>query len=49
MSDLTTARISDLSHDARGVAEIDGRTMFVAGALPGESVRVDIDTTITVA
>ena len=42
MSTLTTARISDLSHDARGVAEIDGRTVFVAGALPGESVSVEL-------
>jgi len=41
-ANLTTARISDLSHDARGVAEIDGRTMFVAGALPGESVSVEL-------
>ena len=42
MPELTTTRISNLSHDARGVAEIDGRTMFVAGALPGESVSVQL-------
>ena len=42
MTELTTAHISDLSHDARGIAEIDGRTVFVAGALPGESVGVEI-------
>lgn len=36
-SDLT---IEDLSHDGRGVARHEGKTVFVAGALPGEKVQV---------
>ncbi|HKE49464.1 MAG TPA: 23S rRNA (uracil(1939)-C(5))-methyltransferase RlmD [Rhodanobacteraceae bacterium] len=32
--------ITDLTHDGRGVAHLDGKAVFVAGALPGERVRV---------
>lgn len=36
--ELLTADVIDLTHDARGVAEVDGRRIFVAGALPAERV-----------
>ena len=37
---LKDADIADLSHDGRGVARIEGKAVFVAGALPGEQVRL---------
>ncbi len=41
-SSLAVTDITDLSHDARGVADLDGRTVFVSGALPGEKVSVEL-------
>lgn len=40
VSALDDVEIVDLSHEGRGVARVDGKAMFVAGALPGERVRV---------
>lgn len=34
-----TARIESVTHDGRGIAAIEGKKVFVAGALAGEEVR----------
>jgi 23S rRNA (uracil1939-C5)-methyltransferase len=36
--ETATASIESLAHDGRGVAHLDERAVFVAGALPGEDV-----------
>ena len=33
------ATVESLSHDGRGVARVEGKTVFIDGALAGEAVR----------
>ena len=37
---VVTATIVDLTHDGVGVADVDGRKVVVADALPGERVEI---------
>jgi 23S rRNA (uracil1939-C5)-methyltransferase len=37
--DTATAVIESLNHEGQGVARIEGRAVFIEGALPGETVR----------
>ncbi|MFO0519569.1 MAG: TRAM domain-containing protein, partial [bacterium] len=39
-STLPLVEIESLDQDGRGVAHLDGKTLFVDGALPGERVRI---------
>lgn len=38
-SAILEAEVTDLSHDGRGVARVDGKVFFLDDALPGERVR----------
>ena len=38
-SPVQEADVVDLAHDGRGVARVDGKAVFIDGALPGERVR----------
>jgi 23S rRNA (uracil1939-C5)-methyltransferase len=40
--DIAILEIVDLTHDGRGVGRLAGKTVFVPGTLPGESVEVRI-------
>lgn len=36
---MSLAKIESLDHEGRGVAHVDGKTIFIEGALPGECVE----------
>lgn len=40
--DISTAQVESLNHEGRGVARVDGKAVFIGGALPGEQVRFQI-------
>lgn len=39
---LAVAQVTDLSHEGRGIAHIDGKAVFIDDALPGEQVELRI-------
>lgn len=43
MTETTTATIERVAHGGHGIARIDGRVCFVPGAIPGDTVRIAIE------
>ncbi len=37
--DTITAQIESITHEGHGVAHVDGKAVFIDGALPGETVK----------
>lgn len=42
VNDVVTLDINDLSFDAMGIGELDGKKIFVTNALPGEKIKAKI-------
>ena len=42
LGEIQEADVLDLAHDGRGVARVEGKAVFIEGALPGERVRFRI-------
>ena len=40
---IREALVESLDHDGRGVSHVDGKTIFIEGALPGERVSFASD------
>ena len=40
LNDAVTVTITDLTDKGDGIGQLDGRTLYVSGALPGEQVQV---------
>lgn len=38
-TEIATATITDITHDGRGVAHVQGKATFITGALPNETVQ----------
>ena len=38
---MPIAEVESLDHDGRGVAHVDGKAIFIEGALPGEVVEYE--------
>ena len=39
LGEVLEADVVDLAHDGRGIARVEGKAVFIEGALPGERVR----------
>jgi len=39
LGEILEADVVDLAHDGRGIARVEGKAVFIEGALPGERVR----------